>query len=191
MCDTKMSIVTPVAVCKKPCMSQFDPSESPAHTVYFLSSTPLVSWLCWFHVAPITHSKQGLLLQSPTLPSHIYIILYILPPASTLLNPICFPLLSFFLPFCLFLVPQPKPTPICLLRGSDSRSNEKQSLPSLSFQVWIVKLYSRTLTPLHLACHHLGLNVDFSTWILKSLTTGMEFSFWVHGLNVNQPLISA
>lgn len=79
----------------------------------------------------------------------------------------------FFLPAFLFLVPQPKPTPICLLSISDSRSYEKQSLPSLSFQVWIVKLYSRTLAPLPLAYHHLVLNVDFSTQIVRSLTTEM------------------
>lgn len=111
---------------------------------------------------PVTYPKQGLLFCGPTLPSHTYTISYTLPPACILLNPICSSFLSSYI-LVFFFVPQPKPTPICLLSIADSRSYEKQSLPSLSFQVWIVKLYSRVLAPLHSARHHLVLNVDIST----------------------------
>lgn len=157
-----MPTVTPAAVCERDRVwVRLILLEHPAHGTHLFHQMPLLVVCVSFTLLPVTYSKQGLLFHGPALSSHICIISHISLHPTHCATPFVHSSLSLL--FCLFLVSQSKPTPICLLRASDSRSSEKQSLSALSVQVWVVKLYGRALILLHLACHHLGLNVDVST----------------------------
>lgn len=110
VCDTKMPFVTPAAVFKRPDMSQFDFAEVSCTVCTFFHQKSIC---IGFMLLPSAHSKQGLLLHDPTLSSHIYIVSYISLHPIRCSTPFAH---SFLLPaFLSFFVPQPKPTPICLL----------------------------------------------------------------------------